>query len=232
MGEVWKESSAAMNEMKDAWRELKQRGDASEDAPLTAPKTTGQMSAAAPSTNFSTETELLETGFTLREIGARGIRIWLGLQAIGLAFQMLLWREVSGHLADFEDAISRECSSNRLQHGVCVGEMWNVSAWEDIVLGGSSWSNTHTFQFSTTSSPPTFLIVIDPVSRTIRSTEADPAPAPHELAEQEKDLRDVRWSLEVVRMKPLQVGQPLRRYHKGPEALTFEDLSAEAQQEL
>merc|ERR1711924_282651 len=120
------------------------------------------------------------------------------------------------------------------QHGVCVGPSWNLSTWEETVLVGSpsgQWSSSHAFTFVTRSSPPTFLIVVDPVSKvaTDAVTAQEPAAAPS-MAEQNEDLNDVQWSLDVERTNPPHVGSVFHRTHRGQDAQTFEDLSIEAQQ--
>lgn len=175
------------------------------------------------------EADLLDTGFALREIGPKAIRAWLALQAAAVFFQLLLWREVSAHLSEFEGLVAQECAKERLVHGVCVGPMWNVSSWQDVVLATAGPSNLHSFRFRTTSRPPTFLVVVDPVS-SAKAGET-PAAAATILAEQE-DVRDGHWALEVTRVTPPQVAPQLQHFHSGQAALTFEDLSLEAQDAL
>lgn len=232
-------ASTAMKEMREVWKEMKNQGDANENAPLTRAAGKGGKAAksasAAPSYGDATTEEIdyWETGFTLREIGPQVINLWLAFQVVGLIFQLLLWNEVAGHLSAFEDIVARECAPAHQRHGVCTGPMWNVSAWQDVVLASSGWSvRDHTWQFSTTSSPPTFLIVVDPVSKAKTSSDPDPEPAPEDLAQQTQELRGIRWSLEVRRSDPPQVGPALHRFHTGMDAISFEDLSSEAKATL
>jgi len=218
--------------MKEVWKELQQRGD--EGAPLTTPKRATHLRAAAtpsstaPNTSHSNpdEVDIWDTGFTIRDISRSVVRIWLGLQVLSLFFSLLLWREVSGHLSDYEDIVSQQCAPNHQQHGICVGPMWNISYWQDVVLMGSTWSSSHGFRFTTYSSPPTFLLVVVPVA--IAKVEGDePGPAP-QPSEDSDALKDVRWSLEVSRTDPPQVSASMRRFHHGQDYITFEDLSVES----
>jgi len=194
------------------------------------------------------ETDYLETGFTLREIGPQLVRVWLGLQIVALCFQLLLWNEVSGHLWEFDDIVSRECSAGHSSHGVCNGPMWNMSSWNDFTLSPQrSWLSheqggglmdvdgftavmpedlSYTFTFPTKSSPPTFLLVVDPVN--IKTGES----AETAIEGDKQDLKGVRWVMEVRRTKPPQTGNLMKRSHVGPEAMTFEDLSNEAREAM
>lgn len=214
--------------MRDTWKEL-QRREEGESAPLTSSSSSKAPSDFAESRTADhkeTETDLLDTGFTWVFFGADAIRLWLGFQVVGLLFQFLLWREVAGYMSIYEDTLSRECQPARAQHGVCIGPMWNISSWQDVVLSSSDWTNTRSFDFMTRSNPPTFLVVVDPVSTS--GEDQEPAAAP-DLSEQATDLNDVRWSMTVARINPPQVGPSFVRFHKGQEAMTFEDLSVEAQ---
>mmetsp|Transcript_11632 Transcript_11632/g.37120 ORF Transcript_11632/g.37120 Transcript_11632/m.37120 type:complete len:498 (-) Transcript_11632:207-1700(-) len=235
MQEAVKEGAAAMREMKEVWKEMKQRGSEHEDAPLTGgAKNSGKTGTAASGASGGRkgsvdEDDYFDTGFTLREITPQSVNLWLVFQIVSLLFQLLLWSEVAGHLSEFEEVISHQCAPEHRRHGVCMGPKWNVSAWQDVVLGGTAWSmRDHSWQFSTKSSPPTFLVVVDPVTKAQTSDGSDPAPAPEDLGEQGKDLRDVRWSLEVRRTDPPHVGPTMSRFHSGADAVSFEDLSTEA----
>jgi len=230
-----------MREMKDTWKELKRRGDEEETEPLTRPRATAPPAnrmkepsshkAAAAATDPE-ESDYWDTGFTLRELGPQAIRLWLGLQIMALFFQLMLWSEVSSHLYEYEEVISMECAAAQLRHGVCTGPMWNLSSWQDVVLsasGSPGHSASYGFQFSTSSSPPTFLLVVDPVSA---AKDAEPPPA-HELArDDDQEVRNARWGMEVVRVTPPQVGPSMRTFHVGQHAMTFEDLSVEARDTL
>jgi len=217
--------------MKEVWKELKQREDDSESAPLasSALKAPVPSCASSPGAAKAEDTDILDSGFTLRSLGAKAIRWWLVFQAVGLFYQLLLWREVSGYLAIYEEAVEIQCSANRRQHGVCIGPMWNLSTWQDFVLSDtSSWENSKSFDFFTHSSPPTFLIVVDPVSET-KDDKSEPNAAP-DVDMQTEEAKDVHWSLDVSRVDPYLIGNGFHRFHKGQQAMTFEDLSLEAQQ--
>jgi len=215
--------------MRDTWKELSRREE-SETAPLTK-----SSSSKAPSTSATAldqkkgdeESDLLDTGFTWQFFGAAAIKAWLWFQIVGLFFQFLLWREVTGYLALYEETLARECQPARSQHGVCMGPMWNVSTWQDFVLTNA---DSRSFDFVTKSNPPTFLVVVDPVSKTLKDSQ-EPGAAP-DLSQQIDDNGDVAWSIEVTRSNPPQMGSTFRRFHKGQEAMTFEDLSVEAQEAL
>ncbi|CAJ1430324.1 unnamed protein product [Effrenium voratum] len=180
----------------------------SEDQPLRLPK--------YPKSYTQDEADWMATGFTAREISPQVIKIWLVLQVISLLFEFNLWLEVSSHLADFEDVLSRECSQHQL-HGICAGSSWNASAFEDFSLTGHQ---THFFHFATKSVPPTFLLVVDP----LKSVEAPS----EDWQEPEQELRDVRWSLEVQRLNPPQRVPPMKAVRAGQQVFTGEDLSEEA----
>eukprot|EP00928_Gymnodinium_smaydae_P023402 TRINITY_DN19328_c0_g1_i1.p1 TRINITY_DN19328_c0_g1~~TRINITY_DN19328_c0_g1_i1.p1 ORF type:complete len:459 (+),score=104.34 TRINITY_DN19328_c0_g1_i1:209-1585(+) len=191
----------------------------------------------------------MESGFTWREVDPGLMKLWLAIQVIGLLFQYLLWNEVSGHLSDFEDVLARECAPERLVHGVCHGPMWNITSWQDFVLASGTWGaqSEYSFSFYTTSVPPTFVLVVDPVSQAKASgphggddnsngfdfviggasLEPDPSPAPLVLSEQEI-VKGARCTVDVRRTNPPQVGPGLHKSISGMDALTFKDASAEA----
>jgi len=211
-----------MKDVKGAWKELKQRGEDCEDAPLTKSKATSKV----PSSKPDLEDDFWDTGFTLREIKPQAIRAWMVFQVVSLFFEVMLWSEVSEHLSEFEDTIMQQCSGPHLKHGVCIGPTWNVSAWEDTTLGTGVWQSTeHRFSFKTASSPPTFLIVVDPVT-------AGGAPSQDLSVTTEKEDDGARWSLELTRTDPPQVSPAMRKSHIGPDAITVEDLSIEAKEAL
>lgn len=219
--------------MREAWKELQRREDC-ESEPLTNSSGAKASKAGAACGESATarkdeEGDLLDTGFTWQFFGAAAIRAWLGFQVVSLFFQMLLWREVSGYLSTFQETLDRECQPARSQHGICIGPMWNVSSWQDAVLStGSDWTSSRSFDFVTRSNPPTFLVVVDPVSKSPDQTQ-EPQAAPVDVSGQLEDLNDVQWSLDVVRVNPPQ-GGGFHRFHKGQQAMTFEDFSVEADQ--
>lgn len=214
--------------MKDPWKELKPRADRSENEPLVGnrkavPSAVARQQGTLP---VQDEKDMMDTGFTLRQLGSRAVRFWLGLQVIGLFFQLLLWREASSHLSEFEEVVTDRCSSRDLQQGVCMGPMWNLSAWREAVLPNPS--REFSFQFSTMSSPPTFLVTVDPVSMG-SSPEEQPPPAPEAALVKEDNLKNVRWTLEIERTVPHGTGMNLNRFHVGRGSVSVEDLSLEAQ---
>ncbi|CAE8610534.1 unnamed protein product, partial [Polarella glacialis] len=113
------------------WKELSVKGDATEKKPLRPKNSKPKTSYVEKSPE---EPDMLDTGFTVREISPQAMRIWLAIQVVGLLFQFSLWREVSSHLAEFEGVVARECAPQHLTHGVCAGPSWNTSAFQDFVL--------------------------------------------------------------------------------------------------
>eukprot|EP00930_Biecheleria_cincta_P091278 TRINITY_DN80806_c0_g1_i1.p1 TRINITY_DN80806_c0_g1~~TRINITY_DN80806_c0_g1_i1.p1 ORF type:complete len:442 (+),score=58.19 TRINITY_DN80806_c0_g1_i1:87-1412(+) len=178
-----------------AWRELPNKSEA---APLQTRAKDRGKSYTQPEKD---EQDVLATGFTVREVGAQVVRAWLLLQAVGLLFQVGLWREVSSHLADFEDVIARECAPEHVHHGICAGPSWNMSKFDQFVLRGSEH---HSVDFVTKSSPPTFLLVVSP------------------------EPRDVRWKVELRRVQPVQTVPLMSVIRNGQQVLTLEDVSDEA----
>jgi len=220
--------------VKDTWKEMKMRAEGEEEELLIGkpivpkPQTMGNKSSKSSSRAPAREEEgdgIMESGFNLRDVTPQAIRMWVGFQVLALIFQYSLWREASSHLAEFEDVIARECTPQHLKHGVCVGPMWNMSTWQDKILGSAE---SHSFTFRSTSNPPTFLLVVDPISQVRTGSKDDPAAAPIQLANQGEDLKSARWSIEVVRTRPAQVSPPMKQYRAGQEAISFEDLSTEA----
>eukprot|EP00405_Crypthecodinium_cohnii_P022754 CAMPEP_0206465070 /NCGR_PEP_ID=MMETSP0324_2-20121206/27601_1 /ASSEMBLY_ACC=CAM_ASM_000836 /TAXON_ID=2866 /ORGANISM="Crypthecodinium cohnii, Strain Seligo" /LENGTH=315 /DNA_ID=CAMNT_0053937839 /DNA_START=72 /DNA_END=1020 /DNA_ORIENTATION=- len=250
--------------MKDIWREL-QTPDDGETAPLRSKppgahqmKNSSVLGAAALGTKGvdytdPEETDLYETGFVVREIGPQVVRLWVGLQIAALFFQLLLWNEMATHLAEFEDVVANECAPERRQHGVCAGPMWSLTAWADQPLA-SSGNFMHpdrlSYQFSTKSSPPSFLLNVDPkkLPTAAAPLAADAAAATADAAPMDtnflgannvvadplagQDAAGARWGIEIVREDPPQAGPPLRAFHMGQHAMTFEDMSSEAKETL
>lgn len=197
----------------------------------TVKTNSGKTVATVAKTNGPTEeTDLLDSGFTIREISPQTMRVWLVFQIVSLLFQAALWSEISGHLDTFEGVVASHCNSGRSQHGVCVGDLWNVSAWQDVVLPHSSGGDRRfSFDFTTHSSPPTFLVGVDPVAHLAKDAVV-PVEIPSVL--EDGELSDQRWTLEVVRLKPPQITGPFTHHERGQRALTFEDLSVEAKTTL
>lgn len=60
----------------------------------------------------------------------------------------------------------------------------------------------------------------------------DPAVAPIDLSEQATVVKDARWTLEIQRTDPKQMGSSMRKHHSGQEAVSVEDLSLESREAL
>lgn len=184
----------------------------------------GQPLRSTKATNYSgqrDEADVLATGFTVREITPQAAKLWLLLQLVGLLFEFNLWREVSSHLADFEDVVARECASEHQFHGVCAGRSWNTSIFEDFTLSGHQ---AHSFSFWTQSKPPTFLVAVHPVSSRPLGTAAKDDPE----AWEDHEASTVHWSIEVQRLRPAANLPPMRFARGGQQVITAEDLSEEA----
>lgn len=222
--------------MKDAWRELKRREEQSEEAPLTRkPPSAGKPSTKPKGSKKQDEADYWDTGFTIREISLNAVRVWLALQAVGLLFQVLLWNEVSTHLADYEVVVATQCAHEHLKHGVCTGPMWNLSMYQEAVLPTDRWSTMTTMNFATLSSPPTFLVAVDPLERLPEDKKQGTASTPgllHRGVGDEDALRDAKWTLDVRRMQPPQATDHFHTRRMGREALTLEDLSEASKTEL
>lgn len=226
-----------------SWREMSHRCE--EEAPLVAAPRSGGRSGGPrksqtscadasipPKEGFldADESDILESGFTVRKFSASAIRYWLLFQVGALFFQLLLWREVSTHLASYEMAMQRECEAvdpSRKHRGICVGPSWNLAYYQDVVLPSLSNTQSYSWQFSTLSKPPTFLVSVDPVSKS-QVDNADPPPAPGGPQELWQEPKDTSWRLEVTRVQPTHVGPAFSRQHSGQQAVTFEDFSHEA----
>eukprot|EP00929_Paragymnodinium_shiwhaense_P106730 TRINITY_DN72344_c0_g1_i1.p1 TRINITY_DN72344_c0_g1~~TRINITY_DN72344_c0_g1_i1.p1 ORF type:complete len:488 (+),score=74.20 TRINITY_DN72344_c0_g1_i1:157-1620(+) len=232
--------------MQESWKEMRGRADMAESRPIkpaaaakSYSKTSGSGSLAVAAKGKKLdggrdEADILDTGFTIREFSALSIKFWLMFQVFSLLFQLRLWHEVGSHLSEYEETVAQYCSSEHLQHGICHGPMWNLAAYQDLVLNAAFWADRHSFQFSTLSSPPTFLVAVNPVSRA-ESEGQEPAPVGDSLPSDDaisKDARESRWSLEVVRVQPPHSGMPFQRYHSGQQAVTFEDFSIESKEAL
>ncbi|CAE8616986.1 unnamed protein product [Polarella glacialis] len=82
------------------------------------------------------ESILSLAGLAFSEVGSRAVRLWVLLQALGLAFQWALWAEVRGHLDLYEQTLGAQCSPEHAPDSVCPGPLWNISARQDFVLEG------------------------------------------------------------------------------------------------
>ena len=92
---------------------------------------------------------------------------WLILQAVCLFLQFSLWSEMTSHIFDFEDAISANC--NPVNDGLCVGNGFRVAYTNTFSAVSGDFEQRFPFDFNTTSSPPTFLVNIQPQPEEIRS---------------------------------------------------------------
>lgn len=232
----------AKQEVRGVWRELQRRGE--ESRPIVKPRKIGASNTysenvgnygGSGSPQENAETDYFDTGFTLREIGPQAVRLWLGLQVVSVIVQLSLWNDVSTHLSNFDAVLARECAPTSQKHGICMGPMWSLAQWKDEVLSvpsGTMHQNTLTYNFRTKSNPPTFLITVDPVSMTQAIGHQVSVNDPIDYGPDEPEVFSARWTFEVIRTKPPQVGSTFKVRHMGQQALTFEDMSEEARQVL
>jgi len=82
------------------------------------------------------EEELCGTGLACRPISTPEVLVWTVLQVMGLLFQWSLWREVSAHLQLYDSMMAANCPPERRRHGICVGPLWNLTAWHEATLVG------------------------------------------------------------------------------------------------
>ncbi|CAK9015721.1 unnamed protein product [Durusdinium trenchii] len=139
------------------------------------------------------ECGFFSTGLTLQEPHSLTIRAWLAFQILALLLQGHFWQEVRGNISLYEETLRTNCAPERSKHGVCMGPLWNVSAWEEFVLQGrsSSWHSEL--------KPRPYRL--ESFSRYLDSVEAIDAEIAHlqqETAARIKELRDKRAELEVT----------------------------------
>lgn len=253
------------------------------------------------------EEELLWcTGLILRRVSGQAIRVWTGFQVVSLFFQWSLWREVRQHLSLYESTLASQCSAEHARHGICIGPMWNLTYWKEVVLHGTGFgshmlplsshrsvsrlregkryhrensitaidseiaeielesatrikelrarraqlqietglpagpggngpdknvleNSSFVFEFETRSSPPTFLLTVDPIARSRHSDETPPTASPHVTPEEEERRQWWHWSLQVRRMQPPEAQARFHKSNSGMDVMTFEDLSPESQ---
>ncbi|CAE7664260.1 gpr180 [Symbiodinium sp. CCMP2456] len=90
---------------------------------------------------------------------------------------------------------------------------------------GRAFNSTYIFQFETRSSPPVFLLSLNPIARSHRVGEMPPTIVPSDDAEG-SDLWP--WSLQVRRLEPTQAAADYQRFGSGEKVITIEDQSVEA----
>lgn len=76
------------------------------------------------------------TGLTFRSVGQQTIRLWITFQALALFWQWCLWSEVRTHLNLYEDTMALHCNPSHTRHAICMGPLWNLSFWQEVVLEG------------------------------------------------------------------------------------------------
>lgn len=95
---------------------------------------------------------------------------------------------------------------------------------------GGNGNASHSFEFTTRSVPPTFLVAIDPVSKAHKLGEV-PAEANVSTTDTE-ELAAAVWSLRVARIDPPQIQKDYYKEHKGTDVVSIEDLSPESQERM
>lgn len=92
---------------------------------------------------------------------------WLILQAVCLFLQFSLWSEMTSHIFDFQDAIALNC--NVANDGLCVGNGFRVAYTNTFAAVSGDFEQKFSFDFNTTSTPPTFLVSVVPQPEEVRS---------------------------------------------------------------
>mmetsp|Transcript_104399 Transcript_104399/g.196524 ORF Transcript_104399/g.196524 Transcript_104399/m.196524 type:complete len:529 (+) Transcript_104399:68-1654(+) len=91
---------------------------------------------------------------------------------------------------------------------------------------------SRTFEFTIRSVPSTFLVAVEPVSRAAQVNETPPEAPPNNSEEALHVEENSAWMLKVERVDPPQTTRSFVRSQSGSAALTFEDLSDEAEKTL
>eukprot|EP00392_Amoebophrya_sp_AT5.2_P008979 g9007.t1 len=115
-------------------------------------------------------------GFGLREFGngsrhlqRRVVKHWLVFQAVGWCLLVMLYLSETNNQKKFDAELALNCRRDP-ESGICVGPEWRQVLYKDVQLNGGADGGEVSFDFTTTSQPPTALVVVDPY------LEAPPAP--------------------------------------------------------
>eukprot|EP00929_Paragymnodinium_shiwhaense_P000662 TRINITY_DN100905_c0_g1_i1.p1 TRINITY_DN100905_c0_g1~~TRINITY_DN100905_c0_g1_i1.p1 ORF type:complete len:491 (+),score=79.50 TRINITY_DN100905_c0_g1_i1:213-1685(+) len=111
--------------------------------------------------------------FKPRKIKAPLVLAWVVIQALGILFQCVLLGEISSHLYSFEETLNIYCNAEHKRNGICLGPAWNLSYTGTLTFPPSVGDDSQAdfdfvipsdqpFAFEVASTPPTFLIGIDP----------------------------------------------------------------------
>jgi len=82
-------------------------------------------------------------GLQFSAVSPTTMGLWTGVQVLGLFYQWMLWQEAKGHLELYEQTLATQCGRGHLQHGICEGPLWNISAWERFALEGWGLARSH-----------------------------------------------------------------------------------------
>lgn len=149
------------------------------------------------------------------------VRAWLSFQVLALILQVHFWNEVSSNLSTYENTLSSNCALHT-KHELCIGPLWNVSAWEEFVVQGrSSFSGE-------VRARPHYNYMSRNYFDSIEAIDTEIAHLQRETALRLKELQDKRAELQVIQgLVPLGNGS-LRRGFNSSYIFQFETRSSPA----
>lgn len=161
------------------------------------------------------------TGLVLEEPSLHTVRAWLSFQVLALILQVHFWNEVSSNLSTYENTLSSNCALHT-KHELCIGPLWNVSAWEEFVVQGrSSFSGE-------VRARPHYNYMSRNYFDSIEAIDTEIAHLQRETAMRLKELQDKRAELQVIQgLVPLGNGS-LRRGFNSSYIFQFETRSSPA----
>ncbi|KAF4662845.1 hypothetical protein FOL46_005104 [Perkinsus olseni] len=100
--------------------------------------------------------------FSRREINAPTAFIWLAIHLVSFFCALRLYFEIDTNLQYHDRLIQQHCGqAEHLSYGVCVSDAWKLAFYDEFPLQHHG-ARDFTFTFQTTSTPPTFILVVVP----------------------------------------------------------------------